>query len=242
MAEGFKKPKLIRKAEDFIYKHPIRINKDVLYVFCTDSKGSRLFSHAPVVYKNNFLWRNVGGRRSEVGVNSIIAELPQICKLKSNVKLVFWHGTCDLTLKNANHLLQLRNNNNQLAIQNIRTQYERLIEETSKYGNIQLIFLEIPPISVSNYNYLHGGKEDYTDIDVKVEQQVQLHNQMVKELNYLRHVASPKFTEDLRTSRKKKGSSTQYFYDFKVYTDGVHPRQTLAKKWLCKIIDKINTF
>ena len=60
-----------------------------------------------------------------------------------------------------------------------------------------------------------------------------LHKQMVKEL--------PQFSEDLRTSREQKGLSTQYFYDFKVYTDGEQPRQTLAKKWLCKIIDKINT-
>ena len=60
---------------------------------------------------------------------------------------------------------------------------------------------------------------------------------MVKELN----VASPQFSEDLRTSRKQKELSTQYFYDYKVYTDGEQPRQTLAKKWLCKIIDKINT-
>lgn len=236
---------LIRKAEEFINKHPIKLDKDTLYVFCTDSKGKRLIHHAPIVYKYNFLWRNVGGRTTEVGVNSIISELSTISKLKPKVKLIFWHGTCDITRKDANNLLNLKTTDNERVVNNIKIQYEKLYTAVAKYKNIQLYLMEIPPISVSTYNRINGCTLNYTDADKQVETQVKLHNNKVRELNKRTDVSSPMFTEDLKISKKQGGSKkqkpTKYLYKFELTTDGVHPKKTLAKKWLHKIINKVNS-
>lgn len=236
---------LLKKTEKFTSKHPIKIDKDTLYVFCTDSKGSRLIDYAPIVYKFNFLWLTLGGRSTASGVNTIINELDKISSKKPFVKLIFWHGTCDITVKQADNLIYLRNNNCVDAISNLKLQYEKLKEAVEKYHNVRLYILEIPPISISKYNKLKGSSKEYKNMDELVEQQVQSHNEMVRGLNDTNGVSSPMFSEDLKISKKRGGSKKhlppKHYYDFSVTTDGVHPKRVLAKKWMHKIIDKVNS-
>ena len=93
---------------------------DTLYFFFTDSKGKRLIYHAPIVYKYNFLWYNVGERTTEVGVNSKISKLSTISKLKPKIKLIFGHGTYDIIRKDANNLLNLKTTDNERVVSNIK--------------------------------------------------------------------------------------------------------------------------
>lgn len=78
--------------------------------------------------------------------------------------------------------------------------------------------MEIPPISVSTYNRINGSTLNYTVADKQVETQVKLHNNIVRELNKRTDVSSPKFTEDLKISKKQGGSKKQkpakYLYKF----------------------------
>ena len=57
------------------------------------------------VYKFNFLWLTLGGRGTASGVNTIINELDKISRKKLFVMLLFWLGTCDITVKQADNLI-----------------------------------------------------------------------------------------------------------------------------------------
>ena len=49
-------------------------------------------------------------------------------------------------------------------------------------------------------------------------------------------MSTPKFSMDLlKNTTTNKGKRSRYYYNYHLYTDGIHPSDDLAKLWLLRI-------
>lgn len=236
---------LMKKAEKYLETAQLEIDNETLYVFCTDSKGKYLKYSTPRIYHEHFLWLCKGGRNTKDGVDLIDNELKKLHTQYKNIKLIFWHATCDISCKRGKYIF-LRNENGNEAIEKLKYQYNRLMDIISNYNNVRLYLLEIPPISIKLWNQLHGYGYCDKITDKEINEQVKKHNELIQELNISLNTVSPRFEFDYLKSKKhtsaKPLQQVTYSYSFLVSNDGVHPKEIIAKKWLHKIIEKVNQY
>ena len=113
----------------------------------------------------------------------------------------------------------------------------------SKLRKAEVVFLEVPSISIQHWNYQQGHKNynDYKDSDTKLELQLDTLNENIRHINGTSK-RSPRFMQDLWRGSKGHNSRRKS----KTYTDlsllerdGVHPKPILARLWLGRIATKI---
>ena len=236
-------PPVRNKIQKYIDTHELSVQQDTIYILCTDSKGRYLKPFIPHTYQDRFIWWDKGGRKTEDGVNFIKFNLDKVTRLypQKQIKIIFWHGTCDITYKTPNRLIYLKNPNNNEVYQMFRNIYNKLISITHTYNNVKLCLLEIPPISTQIWNYQHADPNWETIDDSNINIQVQIHNEIIKHLNGNLIYRSPNFNQDYIDSKKyKPNTQTTYFFNFMLSKDGVHPHDILANKWAIRILETVN--
>ena len=229
---------LLRRAENYLHNRQFEIDPECLYVFCSDSKGNYLKKHIPYQYENNFIWYTQKGRNTSDGIDFVLSKVQELSKHHSKVVLFFWHGTCDVTMKEGKFIYLQKYSEEEFS-QYFEVQYTRLQNAISYCHNVQLILLEAPPISAKKWNELRGNYNFDRTYDNAINQQINGHNKIIKNINLVNNMESPKFELDLVKSRKSDPNTpTQYMYNFFPLKDGVHPEDIIAKKWLYKIMEK----
>ena len=96
---------------------------------------------------------------------------------------------------------------------------------------------------------MHGHDSWETIDDEKVNKQVHLHNEIVREVNtcFDFNFISPKVENDLLKSSKRKSyakgkkriNCIRYNFNFTLLPDGVHPNSVLAKFWMYRILERL---
>jgi lysophospholipase L1-like esterase len=180
------------------------------------------------------------GYRAEDLVDFIlIQKLPEIVSQHKKPPLVYiWIGTCDITKKSHHHMrIDIRYFGNKTPNQVVQ-QLERARDFVlSIAGHIQFICL--PPQSVVEYNRSKQISEpDHADgSDTEVQRQINVINHSLVSLNTSLERNTLKF--DLDLYRTRRGRTNQI--NWKLLSDGVHPGEHLARKWLRRLeLDIIN--
>ena len=104
----------------------------------------------------------------------------------------------------------------------------------SKIARVDVVFLEVPSISIQHWNYSQGhtNYKDYEDQDKKLELHLDILNEEIRKVNGSGN-KSPRFMQDLW--RGSKGHNPRSHT--KTYTD----LSLLARLWLRRIATKILT-
>ena len=87
--------------------------------------------------------------------------------------------------------------------------------------------------------------------DKRLTQYVETVNSFIIRLNTDMKTFSPSLNEDLRRSRKAKNKKQRYSVRYNMYTDGIHPKQTIKvvveinqpedkKRLLCLVYIRLN--
>jgi hypothetical protein len=115
----------------------------------------------------------------------------------------------------------------------------------SKIARADVVFLEVPSISIQHWNYSQGhtNYKDYEDQDKKLELHLDILNEEIRKVNGSGN-KSPRFMQDLWRGSKGHNprSHTKTYTDLSLLKrDGVHPKKILSRLWLRRIATKILT-
>ena len=159
--------------------------------------------------------------------------------------ILLWYGTCDLaTLDKSTR--QLRPNFG--TVGEACDFFNRLLQRISRISNSSphtLIVLEIPRISIRNWNELksYSLPEDVYLSDNEVNQQIDEINALIRTFNTENSgISSPRFGLDLEISRKdKRKTTTRKAVNFNLLLDGIHPNPELSKLWMIRTLKCISS-
>lgn len=215
-------------------------------ILLSDSKGLRLRSQVRVNPESLIeFWCEPGAtatNRLEYLKQHLPSELARVrhSGQRNLVTIFVWVGTCDLTVKQGSYIY-LKSNTNSAVFALCQT-LKDIYHYCREFGQaVKLVFLQFPVISIYRYNYFHNygnGVWKFRQDDIVLHSQIDNVNRYINDLNRVLHVDSPKFSEDLRKSRRRDNpdcSRLQHTFRFTAYEDGVHPKPFLAKLWLIKI-------
>ena len=100
----------------------------------------------------------------------------------------------------------------------------------------RITILETPYFSIKYWNAYKGHKhpDSFNLDDVKLHEQVDELNRRIALINEENRCAAPRFNTDSERARRKRGD-TGYYTNWRLYKDGIHPRELLAKAWMYKL-------
>lgn len=218
-------------------------------VLLSDSKGSYLKSELDTIKLNKpeIVWATNPGKTTEQGADYLDRKLKSIAENNGKTLVGFWYGTCDITIKQGQFIFQ-RYKCTEDLMNKLRESYKRLVTLQTKYDNVNIGILEIPPIFTKEWN----RHKDYEFVDLisddKINEQVSEANKLIRQFNKDLDFQSPQFECDFVLSHRKKKKSTRevetktrYVLSSALLKDGVHPIPVVARKWLHKIINTVLT-
>lgn len=96
-------------------------------------------------------------------------------------------------------------------------------------------------VSWNGYHH-HTDPTKFKEQDRDLQQQILKVNQEIRQLNFDLQTNSPDFLKLLKASgwhRRRSQRETWHYYNFKLYKDGAHPAQKLARVWFREIVYQI---
>ena len=223
----------IRKIRKFLEK-PIPLEDKHLQkqiILISDSKGSYL--RRVDIYRN-YIFRYIcrGGatfRQQYYYVKH------NIHTFNRNSHFLIWLGTCDLTNKNGKYIKL--NSKTDSSVRSILYFIEQF-RELFRRHNFTYSFLECPPYTIVGWNTSKGHPfpDSFLEDDQTLIHQIALVNERIREINSENLVQSPRFSLDLYRSHGSKQHAHHCNFNFKLYTDGIHPTEILSQCWLKSIV------
>lgn len=217
-------------------------------ILISDSKGNYLRPHSDIItnfgYNIDFVCK--GGARFQDYFYWLQSNLHKKVQQYGKIKLYIWLGTCDLTIKKGK-FTELRHTSDSAAFSYLKYQIDRYISFVSNFPSVTLVFLEIPPYSIKDWNNSkgHSNPQSFHSQDLALLERVFLVNEYIRSVNERDEkfpVTSPRFKLDLLRFRKSKGNkSHRVSYNFSVYKDGIHPGYLLARCWMKRLVSQILT-
>lgn len=210
-------------------------------VLLSDSKGFYLKGQVRANPERFIEFWGNRGDNSDDCLNFLRNHLASEVQRLQHISLFIWIGTCDLTRKTGK-FIDVSSHDSSSAYKLIDKLKQIYTFVRDFKDSVQLTFLRIPIYSIYHWNLKHGRDWDnYKAKDVILNKNISIVNNYIADLNRVLNVTvSPRFSEDLQKSKKKKpGSTTKYFYTYDMYIDGIHPSPLLAKLWLtrlCKLV------
>jgi hypothetical protein len=126
--------------------------------------------------------------------------------------------------------------------------YRQIIQLIRDRPNCRLILLEIPVYSIVEWNKYkrHDKPNSFKKQDDLLIGQVIALNEKIRWLNseLNSRTASPIFSTDIshiRANSRSQKTTIRDNYNFSLYKDGINPSEVLAKVWLKKITQVIQS-
>jgi lysophospholipase L1-like esterase len=212
-------------------------------VMLSDSKGIYLKNNIIHPFDNNIVWWCKGGSTIEKSLAWLEHNIDAKLRTLGPIRLYIWLGTCNLKRKGKTPHIALTSNNDD-SVKHIIRNLNNFKEFLANYHQVQVIFLEIPVYSIVSWNRYHHHIDptDFKEQDRDLQQQISKVNQEIRQRNSDLQTNSPDFSKFLKASarhRRRSQRDTWHYYNFKLYKDGVHPTQKLARVWLREIVDRI---
>lgn len=216
----------------------------LLPVVFTDSKGYSLENNINVNFDRNIRWWCESGAKIEDRYNWLKRELPTHLYNLGDIALYIWLGTCDLTTKNEDTgFINLTSTGN-ASTDHVINYLEKFKTYLDDNQHVHLTFLEIPVYSIKAYNESKGHQNPILlkAEDRTLAEQVIEVNRKIRQLNNDLNTHSPDFSVFLKANsrhRTRSHVSTVQYYNYKLYRDGIHPGQLLARAWLREIAKRV---
>ena len=233
------KPKL----DNFLRRKASRRQGSLYYkpILLSDSKGFAIKRKIGLHFVE--FWCEPGWRTAPA-----VDFLENHLKRNSNTKYLIyvWLGTCDISVKEGK-FTRVRAWDN-TVVDNILSQYHRVVAISKQYPHIKVKFIEVPCFSISAYNKFkgHTDPDSFKVHDIEICRQVEQLNCALRDINSSINERTLPFNCDLKRRRKdtnkKKGSSpkVRVSYKFAAYYDGIHADTDLALIWTKRLTDDIN--
>lgn len=121
---------------------------------------------------------------------------------------------------------------------------EKIVKLVQEHPGCKITILEIPVYSIVNWNQSHRHKDPstFSDQDKQLQEQIYQLNEDIRRINKDLKVCSPQFSTDLQCHikvKKEKHPENRNYYNFSLYSDGIHSGYELSKYWLRKISDQM---
>ena len=213
-------------------------------VIISDSKGRNL-QDCVVPNKspeNKILWSWKSGATTFQRYLWLKDNIDYLISKYRNLSVYIFTGACDLTIKQQvrvgrSKYVQLRGESSLRLLERHYVMIQRLLARKA----VKVTFLHCPYYSLEKYNRRQGHPNPsvFRPDDKTLTEFVSTVNHFIDRLNQQMGTYSPKLNEDLRRSRKPKKKKPRYSWNFKMFTDGIHPKPKLAKSWLKSISRKI---
>ena len=205
-----------------------------------DSKGNYLKSHSDLFaqFGFNLDFECRGGARFVDYYYWLQSNLYKKVNKCGSIVLYIFLGTCDLTIRKGK-FIELRHSSHDSAVSYLIYQIDRFRSFIARFPSVSVVFLEIPPYSIQEWNKSRGHRDpkSFLSQDLALYERLCSVNEHIKAVNDQKHFRSPRFNLDLRRTRKSKGDShRRVSINFSCFKDGVHPNPLLARFWLKKII------
>ncbi|CAC5388963.1 unnamed protein product [Mytilus coruscus] len=237
--------KILKSCRTF-YINPKEVNKKKATrkaVILADSKGKYIEREITTEHCLNIKFIVKSGWTVQKCIDWVEKNLTTTFHANETYTFYIWLGTCDITnLDRSTRLISLDSDSNR-NIRYIIRKFQELKEAiTSRIIRSDIVFLEVPSISIQHWNYKKGHIEyqDYQEQDTHLEYQLDELNLEIRRLNGSEN-RSPKFMQDLWRGSKghnPKGKTTTYTNLSLLEDDGVHPKKILARLWLRRIATK----
>ncbi|KAK3085125.1 hypothetical protein FSP39_024764 [Pinctada imbricata] len=205
-------------------------------VLLSDSKGNHIRKHVQSGIDFDIQWWCKGGSQINDSFDWLKRNLSHKLKRHNKIALYVWLGTCDLTVKNK-QFTSLRADDF-ATVDYIERKLNEIVSFLRRFSGVKLTILEVPVYSIVEWNRSKGHKDpnSFSDQDVKLQSQVQELNNRIRNINDHLKSRSPRFTLDiLRSKRNNKGKTKKSVFNFKLYSDGIHPGALLGKLWFRQI-------
>ena len=103
--------------------------------------------------------------------------------------------------------------------------------------NCKLIILEIPPISINQWNLERSTNKQEEISDLELNEQIEKVNDQIRFFNSeILDTHSPRLGLDLEFSRKKKNKPARKSINYKLLKDGIHPGNELSQLWMFRLL------
>ncbi|MCG7867917.1 MAG: hypothetical protein JAY74_16355 [Candidatus Thiodiazotropha taylori] len=218
---------------------PGRLKRQCILI--SDSKGNYLKSHSDLIdqfgYFIDFQCRP--GARFADYFCWLNLNLHKKVRQYGNIVLYVWLGTCDLTCRKG-RFVELRHTDDISAVLYLKNQINRYLKFVASFSSVKLVFLEIPPYSIVEWNKSKGHRNpgSFQSQDLILYERICHVNDYIQEVNETKTVNSPRFHLDLMKYRKRKGHSIKSI-NYSPYKDGIHPKLTLARCWMKRIVSLV---
>lgn len=237
------------KLEKYV-KRPVyfhgRLKKQPIII--ADSKGNYLKNHGSDIFQSvchvEFECRK-GARLAEY-YNWLTRNLARKVNQFGHIVLYIFLGTCDLTKLGSSskvkRCIELRHSDDNSAISYVTYQIDKFYNFVSNFPTVSIVFLEIPPYSIQEWNRYQGHPDpkSFSPQDAKLYERISIINEYIQAVNDITCVRSPRFNLDLKRARKEKGDShRRYSLCYTHYKDGIHTKPLLARVWMKKILLQI---
>lgn len=153
--------------------------------------------------------------------------------------VVIWLGTCELTEKRGRFIRLTDNIEN--TLDSVRIAYASYKEQVlNANSDSTVIFLECPYINIEIWNRAknHSSPDMFRFQQAEMERTIDKLNLILRELNG--ECRTPRLAQDFTHSlKKKKNKPRQYYKNYKILTDGVHPAKPVAKLWYLRLVKMV---
>ena len=210
-------------------------------VLLSDSKARHLRDEVARGIEKDIVWWYKGGATTEKQYDFLCDNLEIKLHRYPDIVLYLWLGTCDLTVKQHDGLIELKSRDKSSANDLIK-QFRDIYTFLRGFPTVEPVLLELPPYSISEYNR-HKGREDtkYRDDDKILHEHIRIVNTFVRETNLIYRRESPRFSLDIENCRRDRYKKPRYTFRFSTfYYDGIHPISELARLWLLRICQKVS--
>lgn len=223
-------------------------------IIIADSKGNYLRQHGSDIFQSfcHIEFECKGGARFAEYYNWLNRNLTSKVNQFGNIVLFVFLGTCELTkistfsrgsgYARVKRYIELRHSDDNTAFSYVRGQIDRFYQLVSNYPTVSIVFLEIPPYSIQEWNKYQGHPDpkSFLPQDLKLYERISIINDYIKLVNEFSSVKSPRFDLDLKRTRKSQGDShRRTSLNFSNYKDGIHPKPLLARVWMKRILLQI---
>ena len=196
-------------------------------IVLSDSKGSYIQQY---LGHSNFTLIHRGGARLGDQLYWVKKFLKVYTKHNKQVTLYIWLGTCDITYKLPHsRAIALRHSSHLQCLEYFRRQISIYQAVLANFPTVKVVWLDIPPYSVSLWNSSKGGVlPGDREADQILSQRIALVNDIFRSVNHESGVSSFRFRADLLRTRKVAGKQSRSSVNFSLFKDGIHPGPTLG--------------
>ena len=183
-------------------------------VIISDSKGLCLKGQSIDQASRQIKWWCASGAKTQDRLKWFQSSIAENIKSLGNLSIYVWLGTCNLTTRGKSGFISLTSQNED-TVQFILDKYQDFINIIGQYPESTI---KVYPITKYNKN------------------------ECIRYLNETLNSRSPNFSIQLQSRRprsRSKNKPTEKYFNYNLYSDGIHPQPLLAKTWIKELVEQI---